>query len=65
MARTTAVASTAISRPSRGKVCTPTTVPAGELRCGKKFGAAARINVEIGRFGVDDVDGELWRRRRA
>src|SRR5213596_3248952 len=38
-----AMASTAISSPSRGSVCTPTTVPAGGLRGGKYAGPASRI----------------------
>src|SRR5439155_94948 len=43
IARTTAVASTAMSNPSCGSDWTPITIPAGGLRCGKKSGAACRI----------------------
>jgi len=57
--RTTAVASTAISRPSRGKSARPPRSRPASYAAGRRSGAAARINVEIGRFGVDDVDGEL------
>src|SRR5207247_1820932 len=47
IARTTAVASTAISNPGCGSDCTPTMMPAGGLRRAKKSGAASRIRASV------------------